>query len=451
MNKLGFKALLIDKNEANIGGDCLNTGCVPSKALIHISRIIHEARQSEQFGLEVSGKVDADKVMQYVQAKQDIIRHHENADYFRKEGLDVVIGEAKFESPNSIRVGEDIYAAKKYVIATGSRPRKLDLPGLDYVKTLTHEGAFDLSDLPTNMTVIGAGPIGLELGQAFNRLGVNVSVVDIASHILPKEDPEIAEILKKKLEEEGIKFYMNSSPLEVSEEKELIVEKQGEHIDIPTDTILFAVGRSLNHDALNLNKANVKVEDSKVKVNDYLRTTNKRVYVCGDAVGSLQFSHGAELHARIILNNFFSPIKKKLSYKNFSWVTFTSPEIATFGLTEQGLKDAGIRYEKLVLDFKDDDRAIVDDYQYGKSVLFIQPTSWMNKNPKILGGSMIAPNAGELIQELILANYAGLRINTLFNKIYPYPTASRVNQAIVVNKKMLDITPTVKKLLKFIY
>ncbi|MEL7001106.1 MAG: FAD-dependent oxidoreductase [Bacteroidota bacterium] len=451
MNKLGFKTLLIDKDENNIGGDCLNTGCVPSKALIHISRLVSDARKASEFGLNISGKVDIDKVMKYISDKQEIIRDHENADYFRKEGLDVVIGEARFNSTNSLVVNDKPYTAKRYVIATGSKPKELQLPGIDNIQSFTNEDVFDLNELPKNMIVIGAGPIGLELGQAFSRLGVNISIVDIADRILPKEDAEIADILKEQLESEGISFYLKAHPKEVTDRRELIIEKEGSARKLPCDAILFAIGRTLNHNGLDLEKAQVKIEGGKIWTNKYLRTSNKRVYVCGDAVGSLQFSHGAELHARIILNNFFSPLKKKLTYKNFSWVTFTDPEVATFGWSQSDLEQSGTPFERLELDFKDDDRAIVDNYQYGQLILFVEKTNFIRRNPKVLGGSIIAPGAGEICQELVLANSSGIRLDSFFNKIYSYPTASRVNQAIVVNKKMTEITPSVKKMLKIIY
>lgn len=452
MNKLGFKALLIDKDEDNIGGDCLNTGCVPSKALIHISKIIHDARQADQFGLTTQGKVDVQRIMKYIHDKQEVIRSHENADYFRKEGLDVVIGEAVFNDANSIMVNNKSYSAKRFVIATGSKPRKLELPGIENVVSYTHEDVFNITTLPENLVVIGAGPIGLELGQAFSRLGTNVHVVDMGEHLLSNEEESISAILRSQLEKEGITFHMKCKPVKISKEKRLTVECLDKSTqELSCDTILFAVGRSLNHNSLQLEKAGIKTKEHKIVLNDYLRTSNKRVYVCGDAAGSLQFSHGAELHARILLNNFFSPLKKKLSYKNFSWVTFTNPEIATFGLSEKELITSGRSYERLSLDFKDDDRAIVDDYQYGRLILYVEPSNFIKRNPKILGGSMIAPQAGEMCQELILANSQGIRLNAFFDKLYSYPTASRVNQALVVNKKMNDITPMVKRLLKIIY
>ena len=206
----------------------------------------------------------------------------------------------------------------------------------------------------------------------------------------------------------------------------------------------MSIGRQLNIDGLDLDKAGIEFSGGKIKVDDYLRTTNKKVFVCGDVAGSYQFTHAAELHAGVLINNFFSPFKKKLNNDNLSWVTYTSPEIATFGLNQQTLDQRSILYEKLVLDFEDDDRSIVDDYVDGKLILFV------SKN-KILGGSMAAMNAGEMIQELILMNSSGMDIKHIFNKIYPYPTASRVNKKIISNQFSKKLSPFAKKILKFMY
>jgi pyruvate/2-oxoglutarate dehydrogenase complex dihydrolipoamide dehydrogenase (E3) component len=201
---------------------------------------------------------------------------------------------------------------------------------------------------------------------------------------------------------------------------------------------------------LQLQNAGIDVKDSKIVIDKYLRTTNKNVFVCGDIAGDLMFSHAAEFHARILINNFLSPLKKKLNNDHMSWVTFTDPEIATFGLNEKQIKDRGIKYEKLEQDFSGDDRAITDNYQYGKIILYTNQGGLFKKE-KILGGTMIAPNAGELIQELILANTSGLSIKNIFNKTYPYPVASRVNQHLIVKHKEKSISPRLKKILQVAY
>ncbi len=197
---------------------------------------------------------------------------------------------------------------------------------------------------------------------------------------------------------------------------------------------------------LELEKAGIEVKDHKIIVDDQLRTTNKDVMVCGDVAGDLQFSHAAEFHGRIILNNFFSPLNKKLNNDHMSWVTFTDPEIATFGLNEKQLKERAIQFEKLEQDFSHDDRAVTDNYQYSRSILYISKGGLFRK-AKILGGTMVAPNAGELIQELILANTSGLSINSIFNKIYPYPVATRINQHLIVSYKQKSLSSGLKKLL----
>jgi len=445
MNKAGFKVLLIDKSDENIGGDCLNFGCVPSKALIHISKLVHSAKESEEFGLRIKGKVNIKAVMDYIKDKKEIIRMHENAAYFRKIGMDVALGEAKFASKNSVLVNGKEYFGKKIVIATGSRPRKLNVPGIKNVKYYTNESIFNMESLPKELVIVGGGPIGIEMSQALNRLGSKVTLIDHHSYFLPKESKEIAKVLFKKLKEEGIKFYFNSKIKVFESSNEILFEDSlGKDKKLSFDALLVSIGRKINIDNLDLDKAGIELDGSKLKVDSYLRTTNKNIFVCGDAAGSYQFTHAAELHAGVLINNFFSPIKKKLNNDNLSWVTYTSPEIATFGLNEDSLNKKGVKYEKLVLDFEDDDRSIVDNYVDGKLILFV------GKN-KILGGSMAAMNAGEIIQELVLANTAGLDIKHIFGKIYPYPTASRVNKKIITNYFSNKLTSSVKKILRFTY
>ncbi len=239
----------------------------------------------------------------------------------------------------------------------------------------------------------------------------------------------------------------NTTPLEFISKNELIVEdKTGNKSKLKFDLVLVSAGRTLNVDNLDLDKAEIKTsQDGKIIVDDYLRTTNKNVLVIGDAAGSYQFTHCAEIHVRLVLSNFFSPFKKKVSYDHLSWVTYTTPEIATFGLNTEQLNQRGIKYRILEKDFRDDDRAIVDNATYGKSKIYVDPKG------KLLGGTMIAENAGEIFQELVLANSAGLKVNSLFSKIYPYPTASRINQAVVKPIFENKLTPFVKKLFKWLY
>lgn len=445
MNKAGFSVLLIDRSDANIGGDCLNFGCVPSKALIHTAREINAGRNARKFGLLVSGFADMRRIKKYIKEKQNTIREHENADYFRKKGMTVVLGNASFISEDEVRVNEESYKGKKIVIATGSRPRTIDITGIEKTPIYTNETIFDLEQLPKRLLIIGAGPIGLELGQAFNYLGSKVTMLQRSAGILPKEDPEVAKILLERLREEGIEFYFKCEEKNFIAGSRIIIESNGRQEQIDFDAVLVAVGRELNTEGLDLGKAGIEMDGRKIKVNEYLQTTNKKVYLCGDVAGNFQFTHAAEVHAGVILQNFFSPLRKKLNMDNFAWVTYTNPEIATFGLSEVALKKHGSKYRALETNFKDDDRAIVDEYTYGKLKLFI------SSKGKILGGTMIAPNAGELFQELVLARSSGLSISALSKKVYPYPTASRINKRVAMNYIAEKMTKTGKRILRFLY
>ncbi|MGH2642761.1 MAG: dihydrolipoyl dehydrogenase family protein [Chitinophagaceae bacterium] len=451
LNKIGLKVLLIDKTDKNIGGDCLNYGCVPSKALIHLSRIIHDAKKAETLGLTLSGKLDINKVANYIDAKQNIIRRHENADYILQQGVDMILGTASFAGKNSIRVNDKIYTGKRIVLASGSHPRKLNIPGIEQVLYYDNESIFDLMHLPERWLVVGGGPIGMEIGQALNRLGSKVSVVQSGNRILPHDEESVTGILLEQLQKEGMQFIFNARPVKFVSPTEAIIQTKDNRIQsLHFDAVMAAVGRESHLDELDLPRAGIQVENHKIASNKFLRTTNKHVYVCGDIAGNLQFSHAAEQHVRLLLNNFLSPFKKRLDNSHMSWVTFTDPELATFGLNETRLQKGKRSFEKLEFNFDEDDRAVVDDYTYGKLILYISKKKVFGKT-KILGGVMIAPHAGELIQELILMNTAGLSINKIFNKIYPYPVASRVNQHIIANYKSQQLTLLLIKILKKMY
>jgi len=448
MATAGFKVLMVSISDNDIGGDCLNDGCVPSKALIHVSRLIHNARQAANFGLEVHGEVDIQKALRYVYERQELIRDHENAGWLKEQGVDVALGFAHFTGNNEIEVNGTRYKGKRIVIATGSKPKRLEVPGVDLVKYYDNENIFKASQLPQRLLVIGGGPIGIEISQAMSRLGSSVTMVQHGQHILPGDDVAVTAILANQLIKEGIKIITSASVTQFTCATSGIIKMaNGKEQTIDFDAVFVGIGRKLHLDTLQLNNAAIEVKDGGIIKNQYLRTTNRQVFVCGDVAGDLMFSHAAEFHARIILNNLFSPLKKSLNNNNMSWVTFTDPEVATFGLNEQQLKKKGIGYLRIEERFIEDDRAVTDAYQYGKLVLFISKKTLLGKQ-KILGGTMVAPGAGDLIQELILANAEGLSINAIFNKIYPYPVASRINQKLMVNYKSKGLTSLVKNLLQ---
>ena len=444
MNRIGLRVLLIDKEDRSIGGDCLNYGCVPSKALLHTARLIREGRESSRFGLSVSGTIDVKKAMEYVSGKQEHIREHENAEYFRALGMTVVLGKATFVDYQTVEVAGTKYRGKKIVIATGSRPRTLNLPGIESINVFTNENIFSLDVLPNRMVVVGAGPIGIELGQALSAFGTKVTVV--GSGLLEKEDPEMVAVLREQLEKDGMEFLLGYKPTEVKDGNLLVANEAGETQSIPTDALLISIGRELNVEGLQLDTAGIQTNGrGGIVADEYLQTTNKNILVCGDVAGGHMFTHTAELHASLIIRNFFSPLKKKLNTDAMSWVTYTNPEIATFGLEEKTLKHRGMQYEVLSQSFSNDDRAIVDEYKEGKMKLFV------SQKGKVLGGTMVAQNAGELTQELMLAQANGMKMQDFMKKVYPYPTATRINRSIVLQYMSRKLTESSMKFLRTLF
>ncbi len=430
----GWKPLLIDKEEAHIGGDCLNFGCVPSKAIIHIAKHFYGAKKATAFGTVSASKADMQKVLDYIHSKQAVIREHESADYFRKQGVAIEIGTASFVNENTIAVGEKQFTAPRIILATGSKPRTIPFKGMEMVEHYNNETLFyNLKKLPERLLVIGGGAIGCEMGQTFQRLGSQVTIVNRGDRILKAERPDSSKILAQKFEEEGIQIINNSSLKEFTDAHTAIIEnKEREQSTLQFDAVLFAIGRALNYEELNLKAGNIQTnERGRIIINDYLQTSNKNVYVAGDAAGLYKFSHGAEKHIKLLTHNFKHFFKKKHSINNLSWVTFTDPEVATFGLTEKQLKEQKVNYWRQDQFFNDDDRAIVGEFQYGKVTLFLSPKRPWSKR-KILGGSIIAPNAGEIIQELLLAANEGIPIRAIYEKLYAYPVASRINQQTVM-------------------
>lgn len=447
----GLRTLLAEKNERHIGGDCLNWGCVPSKALIHVANMFHEASNASAFGLNINGRADISRVTAYIKNAQETIRRHENAEWLRSKGIEVAIGAASFTDKNSIEVDGKIYHGKKIVLATGSRPVVPPIPGLENVQWYNNETIFSITSLPDKLLVLGGGPVGIELGQAMQRLGCKVMVADRNERILNKEEPAISDILQARLEQEGIRFLLNATIESFPTSNEALIRyKDTTEETVRFDALLLSAGRKLEFETLHLEKAGIKTSDGKIICDEHLQTTNPDVFVCGDVAGGMKFSHVAEYHARIILNNLFSPFKRRTDDTRLSWVTFTDPQVATFGRNEEMLNKSNIAFVKTTFDFSDDDRAVTDDYQYGKLILYLTPPSVLKKQ-KILGGTMIAPQAAEMIQELIVVMNENLSTDVLFNKIYPYPASARVNQMLLVKEKQKSFTPLMKRLLRVLF
>jgi len=397
--EFGWNPLIIDRDESHIGGDCLNFGCVPSKALIYLGKQFHGAKKAAKYGLEVSGKADMKAILGFVHDKQEVIRAHESADYIRAQGVDLEIGTASFENENTIRVGDNLFTSDRIILATGSRPRHIPFKGLDQVeKVFTNENIFyDMTELPDRFLVIGGGPIGCEMGQVFSRFGSKVTILNRGERLLGKEREEVSLILQEQFKAEGIEVINKASLTGFENSNTAIAEINGANKNFEFDAVLISVGRVLN--------------------------------LCA---GMYQFSHGAEKHIALMKHNFKNSFNKKHDIKNLSWVTFTDPEVATFGFQEEELHKRNIKYWRQDQSFEKDDRAIVGEYTYGKITLFLTEKTFWNSERKILGGTIISPNAGEIMQELLLALNEELSISSIFNKLYPYPTQSRINQQTIM-------------------
>ncbi|OAV45048.1 NAD(P)/FAD-dependent oxidoreductase [Lewinella sp. 4G2] len=423
---IGLKVALIDKEAKNFGGDCLNYGCIPSKALLHVAAQFAGAKEAEKFGLQTSGKADFKKVMAYVHAQQEVIRAKETPEYFAEEfGTECIIGTARLSERREVTVNGRTLRARRIVLATGSVPRHLDLPGSDAVKQWDNESLFwELDELPGHLLIIGGGPISCEMAQAFVRLGSRVTLLVRGNRLLQKDPPKMGEILAERLRYEGVDLRLETEIASFSQPFQALLKDSGEEVDF--SHLLVAIGRTVRTEGLGLADAGVEVKNGKIVADDYYRTTNKHVYVVGDAYGREMFSHGAEKHNTDLWTNLLSPIDKRHRLDNFSWVTFTDPEIAHFGLTADQLDERGISYRTIHQSLEHDDRAVAADFRYGHLILYVK-TSWRGKG-KLLGGCLAAPAAGEMIQELSLLQTLGKKYSTLTQKLYAYPVASRIHQ-----------------------
>ena len=426
---IGLKVALIDKSEHDFGGECLNYGCVPSKALLHVAAQFAGARDARRFGLESSGKADFREVMAYIHERQDIIRKQESPAHLSREyGLECIVGEAMLTGRREVTVNGRKLTAPRIVLATGSRPRHLRVPGAERVKQYDNESVFsELSELPERLLLVGGGPNSCEMAQAFQRLGSQVTLLVRGERLLEQDPAAAAKVLAAKLKEEGVKIRFRTEVSAFRDAHTAEIKRAG----IADGTLAFshcavAIGREVRTAGLGLELAGVHTRDGRIITDDYYRTTNKSIYTVGDAYGREMFSHGAEKHNSDLWTNLLSPVDRKHRLSNFSWVTFTDPEVATFGLTPEQLDARGEDYERVEQSFAHDDRAVAADYRNGLLILYLSRGKLGSS--KVLGGTMVAPGAGEMIQELLLLHQLGRDYGTLTNKIYAYPVGSRINQ-----------------------
>lgn len=442
---LGARVALIERHL--MGGDCLNYGCVPSKALIRAARAAHAVREAETFGVaaKAASAVDFAEVMRRLRRVRADISAHDSVQRFTGLGADVYLGNARFTSPNSIEVEGQRLEFSKAIIATGARAAKLPVPGLEEVGYLTNESVFSLTELPRRLVVVGAGPIGCELGQAFRRLGSQVAMLTDGAKLMPREDPETAAIVTEQFQREGIALCLGARILraERSPEGKTIVFDRGRGEEkILCDEILVAVGRTPNVEGLNLEAAGVRYDRKGVWVDDHLRTSNPRIYAAGDISSRYQFTHAAEALARIALQNALFFGRKRASDLVIPWATYTDPEVAHVGLTAKEAGERAADVESFTLRLDDNDRAVVDGDAAGFARAHVS-----KKDGRILGATLVSRHAGESIGEFVLAIQKRMKLRELGAVIHPYPTQAEIIKRLGDSSMKSRLKPWMKKLL----
>jgi pyruvate/2-oxoglutarate dehydrogenase complex dihydrolipoamide dehydrogenase (E3) component len=447
---LGLKIALIESHL--MGGDCLNVGCVPSKCVIRSSRVVAEIQDADRFGIRVPESIDVDfaAVMARMRRLRAGISHHDSVDRFQALGIDVFLGQGRFTGQESIEVAGTPLRYKKAVIATGARATAPSIPGIQEAGYLTNETVFSLTERPQRLAVIGGGPIGSELAQSFQRLGSEVVLFHRGSHILNKEDADAAELVQQAFIREGIKLVLDCQLTQVERTaagKVIHFTRHGQPDSIAVDEILVGAGRAPNVEALNLEAVGVAYDRRRgVQVNDYLQTTNPKIYAAGDICMDWKFTHAADAAARIVIKNtLFAPFglgRSQLSQLVMPWVTYTDPEIAHVGLHQHEADQQGIAVKTILIPLAEVDRAIAD----GETTGFLKLLHAQNSD-KILGATIVARHAGEMISQITTAMVHQIGLSKLSSVIHPYPTqAEAIKKAADTYRRTL-LTPRTKAFL----
>lgn len=449
---LGARVALIERHL--MGGDCLNVGCVPSKGVIRASRVWSQVRNANAFGVEAPDdiKYDFAAAMARMRKLRSRISHADSAHRYQKMGVDVFIGEGRFTGPDRIEVGSKHLTFSKAVICTGARAAAPDIPGLGEAGFLTNETVFSLTALPPRMAVIGAGPIGCELTQAFARFGSHVCIFEKRDHILPREDADAACVVQERMKQDGVCFVFESKVTRIEKrgnEKVIHHEINGEKKTLVVDEILVGVGRAPNVEGLGLEYAGVEYDTRNgVKVNELLQTANRRVYAAGDICFPFKFTHTADALAQIVIQNALFPHPFGLGYAStesliIPWCTFTEPEIAHVGLYEADATAKRIEVESFTFHLNEVDRAILDGEEEGFARVHLRKGT-----DKILGATVVGAHAGEMISELTLAMRAGIGLGTIGKTIHPYPTQAEVIKRVANAWRKEGFTEGKKELLR---
>ncbi len=439
---LGAKVALIERDL--MGGDCLNTGCVPSKALLRCAHAAAEARRAGEYGVRIPGEVGVDfpAVMERMRKLRAGIAKHDSAERFRSLGVDVFLGSAKFVDRNKVEVGGQTLEFSKACIATGARAVDLPIPGLSDAGALTNETIFSLTELPRRLAVIGGGPIGVEMAQAFRRFGAEVTLLEMGDHILSREDSDAARIVQAALERDGVdvRTKVEATGVRVEGAERVVELSSGEELRV--DQILVGVGRAPNVEGLGLEQAGVEFDTRKgVQVDDGLRTTNSDIYAAGDICFPFKFTHTADAMARIVIGNALFWGRGKTSALKIPWCTYSDPELAHIGLSEHEAAERGVEIDTFRIEMSAVDRAILEGDDEG----FLKVHVRKGKD-EIVGATLVSRHAGETISQIAQAMTAGVGLGSIAKTIHPYPTQSEAVKKAADAYNRTRLTPFVQKL-----
>jgi pyruvate/2-oxoglutarate dehydrogenase complex dihydrolipoamide dehydrogenase (E3) component len=441
---LGARVALVERHL--MGGDCLNVGCVPSKGIISAARAWHAARSGAAFGAPVAeGPGDFAAAMERMRRLRAGISAIDGAARFRDLGVDVFLGHGRFTGRDTVEVDGARLHFRRGVIATGARAAAPPIPGLDGVAYRTNETVFSLTELPRRFVVIGAGPIGCEMAQSFARFGSEVTLLDMAPQVLIREDADAARVVQEQMVRDGVELALGTAIVEVrgrGDEKVVVWERDGEQHETVADELLVAVGRAPNVEDLGLETAGVHYDRTGVQVDDKLRTTNKRIFAAGDIAPLPKFTHLADAHAGIVIQNALFFPRARHSNLVVPWCTYTSPEIAHVGLYEKDARKLGHETEVITVEMHDVDRAVLDGQEQGFLRVVLKKGS-----DRILGATLVAEHAGDMIGELALATTHGIGLGKIGGTIHPYPTQAEIARKAANMWRKSKLTPAASKIL----
>ena len=449
--QLGAKTLLIEK-EKELGGDCLHFGCVPSKTLIKSAQVYHLMKNAEKFGLLPVNlpPVDFRKISARIKSVISTIQQHDSEERFCSLGAKVEFGHPNFADAHTIRLNGKTHTAKNWAIASGSSAIIPPIKDLDKTPYLTNREIFYLDHLPKSMIVLGAGPIGIEMAQAFCRFGTDVTVVDMAPGILPKDDLDLSTEIMEILKDEGVTFYFNhtiEATADLGNQREVTLKsKNGTTLSLKAETLLVALGRTANVEGLGLETIGIEHDRRGIKVDRRMRTNHKHIYAVGDVKGGFQFTHTAGYEGGIVVSNAIFRLPRKADYTYLPWCTYTDPPLGNIGMNETMAKKAGIDYTVWTESFKNNDRSLAEGEKRGKIKLIL------NEKEKPIGVQVLGPHAGDLLAEWVAVLNGKVKLATLAAAVHPYPTLGEINKRVAGNFFSPKIfSKKVQKGLKFFF